>query len=107
MAKGLWKFVDGSAVLAEGASEGDKEKFNRRLSLLLLWLCHHHCSILSPPLPNDAWNTLKKHFEHDTLAFCWQDSVEDGVQSRSFEACYYCMYDVLYVPKLSFSLFSV
>ena len=27
MAKGLWKFVDGSAVLAEDASGNDREKF--------------------------------------------------------------------------------
>ena len=73
MAKGLWKFVDGTAVLADGASEEDREKFRTEqqkafstivmaLSSSLLYL------VTSCELPNDAWNTLKKHFERDTLA---------------------------------------
>ena len=73
MAKGLWKFVDGSAVLAEDASEENKEKFQANqqkafstivmsISSTLLYL------ITSCELPKDAWDSLKKHYERDTLS---------------------------------------
>ena len=73
MAKGLWKFVDESTVLAGDASEEVREKFKAEqqkafstivmsLSSSLLYL------ITSCELPKDAWDTLKKHFERDTLA---------------------------------------
>ena len=78
MAKGLWKFVDFSAVLAEDASGVDREKFwlNNKWHSLLSCLCRRrHCYTLSPPasclrmlVPKDAWDTIKKHFERDTLA---------------------------------------
>ena len=73
MAKGLWKYVDGSAELAGDAAEEVAEKFRAEqqkafstivlsISSSLLYL------ITSCELPKDAWDTLKKHFERDTLA---------------------------------------
>jgi dsDNA-binding SOS-regulon protein len=73
MAKGLWKFVDGSAVLADDAAVEAIERFRAEqqkafstivmsVSSSLLYL------ITSCELPKDAWDALKKHYEHDTLA---------------------------------------
>ena len=73
MAKGLWKFVDGSAVLAEDPTREEREKFQAEqqkafstivmsVSPSLLYL------ITSCELPKNAWDILKRHFERDTLA---------------------------------------
>ena len=75
MAKGLWKFVDGSAVLAEDPTREEREKFQAEqqkafstivmsVSPSLLYL------ITSCELPKNAWDILKRHFERDP----WQIS---------------------------------
>ena len=70
--KRIVEYVDGAAVLAEGASAEAREKFKSEqqkafsivvmsVSSPLLYL------ITSCELPKDAWDTLKRHFERDTL----------------------------------------
>ena len=73
MAKGLWKYVEGSATLAGNATGDEREKFQSEqqkafstivmsVSPSLLYL------ITSCEIPKDAWDTLKGHFERNTLA---------------------------------------
>jgi len=64
MAKGLWKYLDGSTTLAESAAEDVREKFKveqqktfstivMSVSSSLLYL------ITSCELPKDGWDTFK------------------------------------------------
>ena len=73
LAKGLWKYVDGSAVLAEGATTEQREKYRSEsqkafsviamsVATSLLYL------ITSCEQPKEAWDALKRHFERETLA---------------------------------------
>ena len=73
MAKGLWKYVDGSEVLAEDAAERAQTEFREKsqkalstivmaISTPLLYL------VTSCEQPKDVWDTLRKHFERETLA---------------------------------------
>ena len=73
MAKGLWTFVDESAVLAGDASEEVREKFKaeqqKAFSTIVMSLSSSLLYLITLcELPKDAWDTLKKHFERDTLA---------------------------------------
>ena len=73
MAKRLWKFVDGSAVLAGDATAEATEKFHaeqqKAFSTIVMSVVSSLLYLItSCELPKDAWDTLKKHFERDTLA---------------------------------------
>ena len=73
MAKGLWKYVDGAAVLAEGTSVEAREKFKslqqKAFSIVVMSVSSPLLYLItSCELPEDAWDTLKRHFERDTLA---------------------------------------
>ena len=73
LAKGLWKCVDESAVLAEKATAEQQAKYQsesqKAFSVIPM-------SVSTPQLylitsceePKEAWDTLKKHFERGTLA---------------------------------------
>ena len=64
MAKGLWKYIDGSEPLAEDATEAARTKFNEKsqktisrivmaITTLQLYL------VISCEQPKDAWDTAK------------------------------------------------
>lgn len=72
-AKGLWGYVDGTITLAEDADAAATAQFAQKseqafstivmaVSTSLLYL------LTSCEDPKDAWDTLRKHFERDTLA---------------------------------------
>ena len=73
MAKGLWKYVDGSEVLAEDATDRARAEFREKLQKALSTIV---MAITTPQLylvtsceqPKDTWDTLQKHFERETLA---------------------------------------
>lgn len=72
MAKGLWKYVDGSATLRVEASAEDREKFKaeqqKAFSTIVMSVSTSQLYLItSCELPKDAWDTLKKHFERETL----------------------------------------
>ncbi len=73
MAKGLWNYVDGTAVLAGEATAEIREKFKseqqKAFSIIVMSVSSSLLYLItSCELPKDAWDTLKKHFERDTLA---------------------------------------
>ena len=75
LAKELWKYVDGSEVLAEDASAEAqttlRQKSQKALSTIIMAM-----AISTPKLylmtsceqPKDVWETLCKHYERETLA---------------------------------------
>ena len=73
MAKGLWKYVDGLEVLAEDATDRARAEFHEKSQKALSTIV---MAITTPQLylvtsceqPKDTWNTLRKHFECETLA---------------------------------------
>ena len=73
LAKGLWKYVDGSAVIAEGATAEQRAKHQSESQKAFSYIA---MSISTPQLylitsceePKEAWDALKKHFERETLA---------------------------------------
>ena len=72
MAKGLWKFVDGSAVLAEDATGDVREKFQaeqqKAFSTIVMSISSSLLYLITLcEVPKDAWDTLKRHFERETL----------------------------------------
>ena len=73
MAKGLWKYVDGSEVLVEDMSEATRTKFRdesqKAISTIIMTISTPQLYLVtSCEKPKDAWDTLKKHFECETLA---------------------------------------
>ena len=53
MAKGLWKYVEGSAVLAEDAAGDVRKTFlaeQQKAFSTIVILCCHRCYTLSPPV---------------------------------------------------------
>ena len=73
MAKGLWSLVDGSEVLADGASEEGVALFHSRLhkafSTIILAIDSAQLYLVtSCEEPKQAWDALKNHFERETLA---------------------------------------
>ena len=73
LAKGLWGYVDGTKVLAEGADESAQTEFNKRSqrafsTIALAVNTSQLYLITSLDKPKDAWDALRCHFEIDTLA---------------------------------------
>ena len=73
MAKGLWKYVDGTATLAEDASAEAIAKFTtesqKAISTIVMAISTPQLYLVTTcERPKEAWDTLKKHFERDTLA---------------------------------------
>ena len=73
LAKGLWGYVDGTEVLAEGADESARTEFNKRSqrafsTIALAVNTSQLYLITSLDKPKDAWDALRCHFERDTLA---------------------------------------
>ena len=73
MAKGLWNLVDGSEVLASGATAAAAALFQSRLhkafSTIVLAIDSAQLYLVTPcEEPEQAWNALKNHFERETLA---------------------------------------
>ena len=69
-AKGLWKYVDGSEVVAEGADEIEfREKSQKAFSTIVMAISTPQLYLVtSCETPKDVWDTLRKHFERETLA---------------------------------------
>ena len=73
LAKGLWKYVDGSAALVEGATAEQRAKHQSESQKAFSFIA---MSVSTPQLylitsceePKEAWDSLKKHFERETLA---------------------------------------
>ena len=73
MAKGLWKYVDGSEVLPEDANEATRTKFReesqKAISTIVMAISTPQLYLVtSCEQPKDVWDTLRKHFERETLA---------------------------------------
>ena len=65
LAKGLWKYVDGSAALAEDADERvcaevpESRVYTAKPQVYRVTSCE---------TPKDIWDALRRHFERDTLS---------------------------------------
>ena len=73
MARGLWKYVDGSATLPDEPSADARAKFEsesqKAFSTIVLSVSTTQLYLITTcEEPKDAWDTLKKHFERQTLA---------------------------------------
>ena len=73
LAKGLWKYVDGSAVLADNATAEQRVKHQsesqKAFSVIAMSVSTSQLYLItSCEEPKEAWNALKKHFERETLA---------------------------------------
>ena len=73
LAKELWKYVDGTEVLAEDAAENVREDFNKKsqktLSMIVMAISTPKLYLVtSCERPKDVWHTLRKHYECETLA---------------------------------------
>ena len=73
LAKGLWKYVDGSAVLADDATAEQRAKHRsesqKAFSVIAMSVSTSQLYLItSCEEPKEAWNALKKHFERETLA---------------------------------------
>ena len=67
MAKGLWKYVNGSAVLAEDASAEARAKHcsesQKAFSIVVMLVSTSQLYLISScEQPQEPWNTLKKTF---------------------------------------------
>ena len=72
MAKELWGFVDGSQQLGNNPSEEERSTFQKKsqkaLSTIALSVSTSHLYLItSCEQPKEVWDTLKKHFERDSL----------------------------------------
>jgi hypothetical protein len=73
LAKGLWKYVNGTEVLAEDANEATREDFRKKSQKAFSTIV---MAVSTPKLylvtscdqPKDAWDTLRNYFERETLA---------------------------------------
>ena len=73
LAKGLWKFVDGSAVLAGNATAEQRAKHQsesqKAFSAIAMSVSTSQLYLItSCEEPKKAWDALKKHFEREALA---------------------------------------
>ena len=73
LAKELWKYVDGTEVLAEDAAENVRTDFNKKsqkaLSMIIMAISTPKLYLVtSCEHPKDVWDTLRKHYERETLA---------------------------------------
>ena len=67
LAKGLWKYVDGSAVLAEGATAEQRAKHQsesqKAFPIIAMSVIPSQLYLItSCEEPKEAWDVLKKHF---------------------------------------------
>lgn len=72
MVKGLWKYADGSEVLAEDMSEATRTKFRvesqKAISTIIMTTSTPQLYLVALcEKPKDVWDTLKQHFERETL----------------------------------------
>ncbi len=73
LAKGLWGHVDGSETIGEDATLGQRADFKRKArrafsSIVMAMDTSRLYLITSCEKANNAWSTLRDHFERDTLA---------------------------------------
>ena len=73
LAKELWKYVDGSEVLAEDATTEAQSEFRLKcqdaLSTIIMAISTPKLYLVtSCEQPKHVWDTLCKHYEHETLA---------------------------------------
>jgi len=73
LAKGLWDYVDGTAVLADDADNQQKARFRqqslRAFSTIALSISTRQLHlVISCQDPQEAWEPLRPNFERDTLA---------------------------------------
>ena len=73
LSKGLWKYVDGTEVLAEGATDATQRTFRdnsqKALSTIVMAISTPQLYLVtSCESPRDVWDTLRSHFERGTLA---------------------------------------
>ena len=73
LARGLWKYADGSAVLAEDATAEQRAKHQsesqKAFSAIAMSVSTSQLYLItSCEEPKEAWDALKKHFEREALA---------------------------------------
>ena len=73
LAKELWGFVDGTETLGDGATlqqrEDHRKKSQKALSAIVMAVNSSQLYLItSCDSPQQAWETLRSHFERDTLA---------------------------------------
>ena len=73
LAKGLWKYVDGSAVLPHDPTAEQQAKYRsesqRAFSVIAMLVSTSQLYLItSYEEPKEVWDVLKKHFERETLA---------------------------------------
>ena len=73
LAKGLWKYVGGSAVLAEDATAEQQAKYQsesqKAFSVIAMSVSTSQLYLItSCEEPRKAWDALKKHFKRETPA---------------------------------------
>ena len=74
LSKGLWKYVDGTEVLAEDATDAVQRTFRdnsqKALSTIVMAISTPQLYLVtSCESPKDVWDTLRNHFERETLAY--------------------------------------
>ena len=70
--RGLWKHVDGTETLPEGANEQKKNEYETRqakaFGLIVMSVASSHIYLItSTESPAEAWKLLQEHFQKDTL----------------------------------------
>ena len=73
LAKGLWNVVDGTEVLADDATAQARAEFTKKsqrvFSTMVLAIGTSQLYLVtSCEKPREAWDSLRNHFERDTLA---------------------------------------
>ena len=72
LAKGLWQYVDGSAVLADDASADQQAKYSesqKAFSVIAMSVSTPQLYLItSCEKPKKTWDAPKRHFERETLA---------------------------------------
>ena len=71
--KDLWDIVNGTEVVAHDADDADKRKFKKRENMALATVCLSVSQSLqiyerSAKTSEEAWDTLEKHFQRNTLS---------------------------------------
>ena len=97
LAKGLWKYVDGSEELAEGADERVRteyrDKSQKPFSPLVMAISTAQLYLVNTcESPKKVWDALQKHFERESLANklflkkqYFQKEMKEGAAMESFE----------------------
>ena len=73
LTKGLWGYVDGTEALREDASAQQRANFTKAsqkaFSTIVMAICTSQLYfVMSFKEPKDAWDALRDHYEHGTLA---------------------------------------